>query len=62
MTRKKHQKRTEVYLAYMRVAFGVSDAVRRKIAQFLLGAEKTIASIPQPRKNVANIVELTVKC
>ena len=29
ITRKKHQKRTEVYLSYMRVAFGVSDEVRR---------------------------------
>ena len=27
--RKKHQKRTEVYLSYMRVAFGVSAEVRR---------------------------------
>ena len=35
ITRKKHQKRTEVYLSYMRVAFGVSDEVRRSIAQFL---------------------------
>ena len=29
ITRKKHQKRTEVYFVYMRVAFGVSAEVRR---------------------------------